>query len=48
MTAAPELQAMDGSRGAFAAWEEMRVAPTFYPISTTYAMPAITSSDRAE
>ena len=27
-------------RGAFVAWEEMRFAPTFYPISTTYAMSA--------
>ena len=37
-----------GGRGAFVAWEEMRFAPTFYPISMTYAMSAITTSDRAE
>ena len=37
-----------GGRGAFVAREEMRFAPTFYPISMTYAMSAITTSDPAE
>ena len=37
-----------GGRGAFVAWGEMRFAPTFYPISTTYAMSATATSDRAE
>ena len=37
-----------GGRGAFVVWEEMRFAPTFYPISTTYAMSATATSDRAE
>ena len=37
-----------GGRGAFVAREEMRFAPTFYPISITYAMSAITTSDPAE
>ena len=37
-----------GGRGAFVAREEMRFAPTFYPISTIYAMSAITTSDPAE
>ena len=36
-----------GGRGAFVAWGEMRFAPTFYPIPTTYAMSATATSDRA-
>ena len=37
-----------GGRGALVAWEEMRLVTNFYPISTTYAMSAITSSHRKE
>ena len=37
-----------GGRGAFVAWGEMRLEPNFYPISTGYAMSAITSSRRPE
>ena len=37
-----------GGRGAFVAWGEGRWTTTFYPIPTTYAMSAITSSHRNE
>ena len=38
-----------GGRGAFVAWEEREhLATNFYPMTTTYAMSAITTSGRAE
>ena len=37
-----------GGRGAFVASAEMRLATTFFPMSTTYAMSAITSSPLQE